>query len=114
MDIKFEYLELLPTIKELLISNNSPYLSRKELSQYIKVSESFIKQRVYDGTFIDNVHYFKITNAKIIFDKKEIDKWVRAKHLQGDENVKPIRKKQQDLSQYISQWTKSHKIDRSK
>jgi len=105
MDIKYEYLELLPIIKEMLIKSNSPYLSRKELSSYLKVSESFIKQKLYNGEFKLDIHYFKIGEAKILFDRLEIDKWIRAK---GRQDGKPIRQEQQTLSKYISQRSKDY------
>ncbi|PHS56139.1 MAG: hypothetical protein COB17_00245 [Sulfurimonas sp.] len=105
MDIKYEYLELLPIIKDMLIKANSPYLSKKELSNYLKVSESFIKNKLYNGEFINGKHYFKIGEAKILFDRLEIDKWLRAK---GELNGKPIRQEQQTLSKYISQRSKDY------
>jgi len=104
MDVNFENLELIPQIKDLLIKANSPYLSKKELSNYMKVSESFIKQKLYNGEFKENQHFFKIGDAKIIFDRLEVDKWIRAK---GTQNGKPLRQTQQALSKYISQWSKS-------
>ena len=105
MDIKYEYLELLPIIKDMLIKSSSPYLSRKELSSYLKVSESFIKQKLYNGEFQIDKHYFKIGEAKILFDRLEIDKWIRAK---GNQDGKPIRQEQQTLSKYISQRSKDY------
>ena len=105
MDIKYEYLELIPEIKEMMIKASSPYLSKKELANYIKVSESFIKQKVYSNEFVENIHYFKIGEAKILFVRVEIDKWVRARK---EENGKPLRKEREALSEYLSQWKKSH------
>ena len=43
--------------------------------------------------------------AKILFDRLEIDKWIRAK---GSQDGKPIRQKQQTLSKYISQRSESY------
>jgi len=105
MTINFEHLELLPIIKDMLLKISSPYLSKKELASYLKVSESFIKQRLYTGEFINGIHYFKIGEAKILFDRLEIDKWLRAK---GKRNGEPICQKQQTLSKYISQWSESN------
>ena len=105
MNINFEHLELLPVIKDMLIKSSSPYLSRKELSSYLKVSESFIKQRLYNGEFQDGKHYFKIGEAKILFDRLEIDKWLRAK---GKPNGKHLCQEQQTLSKYISQRTEDY------
>jgi len=105
MTVNFEHLELLPIIKDMLIKSNSPYLSKKELASYLKVSESFIKQKLYNGEFQLGKHYFKIGEAKILFDRLEIDKWIRAK---GKQDGKPIRQKQQTLSKYISQWSKDY------
>jgi len=105
MNINFELLELLPEIKEMLIKSSSPYLSKKELSAYLKVSESFIKNKLYSGEFIDGMHYFKIGEAKILFDRLEIDKWLKGK---GAENGKPLRQEQQTLSKYISQRSASY------
>jgi len=105
MKINFEYLELLPIIKDMLIKSSSPYLSRKELSSYLKVSESFIKNKLYSGEFLNGKHYFKIGEAKILFDRLEIDKWLRAK---GKQNGEPICQKQQTLSKYISQRSKDY------
>ncbi len=111
MNINFENLDLLPEIKELLIKNSSPYLSKKELSLYLKVSQSFIKNSIHNGDFILGKHFFKIGKAKIIFDRVEIDKWLRAK---GDDNGESFCQEQKNLSQYISQWTEDYKINRSK
>ena len=105
MDIKYEYLELLPEIKDMLIKFNSPYLSKKELASYLKVSESFIKNKLYNGEFELGKHYFKIGDAKILFDRLEIDKWLKGK---GAENGKPLRQEQQTLSKYISQRSESY------
>jgi predicted DNA-binding transcriptional regulator AlpA len=105
MQINFEYLELLPLIKDMLIKSSSPYLSKKELANYLKVSDSFIKQKLYNGEFQLDKHYFKIGEAKILFDRLEIDKWIRAK---GKQNGEPICQKQQTLSKYISQWSASN------
>jgi predicted DNA-binding transcriptional regulator AlpA len=105
MTVNFEHLELLPEIKNLLIQSTSPYLSKKELASYLKVSESFIKQKLYSGEFQLDKHYFKIGQAKILFDRLEIDKWIRAK---GNQDGKPIRQKQQTLPKYISQRTEDY------
>lgn len=103
--VDFEVLKLLPEIKEMLIKFSSPYLSRKELSSYLKVSESFIKNKLYSGEFENGKHYFKIGEAKILFDRLEIDKWLRAK---GKQDGEPICQKQQTLSKYISQRSASY------
>jgi len=105
MNVNFELLELLPEIKEMLIKFNSPYLSKKELSSYLKVSESFIKNKLYSGEFELGLHYFKIGEAKILFDRLEIDKWLKGK---GASDGKPLRQKQQTLSKYISQRSASY------
>jgi excisionase family DNA binding protein len=105
MDIKYEYLELIPIIKDMLIQSSSPYLSRQELSSYLKVSESFIKQKLHNGEFVLEKHYFKIGDSKMLFDRLEIDKWIRAK---GNHNGEPLCQKQQTLSKYISQRTKGY------
>lgn len=105
MDIKYEYLEMIPEIKEMMINASSPYLSRKELANYIKVSESFIKQRLYNGEFQENIHYFKIGDAKILFVRVEVDKWVKARK---EDNGKPLRKEREALSEYLSQWKENH------
>ena len=105
MDIKYEYLELIPIIKDMLIKSSSPYLSRKELALYLKVSESFIKNKLYSGEFLNGIHYFKIGEAKMLFDRLEIDKWLRAK---GKQDGKPLRQEQQTLSKYISQRSKDY------
>lgn len=55
MNVNFENLQLIPEIKDLLIRANSPYLSKKELVHYLKVSESFIKQKLYSGEFEENL-----------------------------------------------------------
>lgn len=103
--VDFEVLKLLPEIKQLLIKFNSPYLSKQELASYLKVSQSFIKQKLYNGEFQLGLHYFKIGEAKILFDKLEIDKWLKGK---GESDGKPLRQKQQTLSKYISQRTKDY------
>lgn len=89
----------------MLIKSSSPYLSRQELSNYLKVSESFIKQKLYNGEFVESKHYFKIGDSKMLFDRLEIDKWIRAK---GKQDGEPICQKQQTLSKYISQRTKDY------
>ena len=106
MTVNFEHLELLPIIKDMLIKYSSPYLSKKELASYLKVSESFIKQKLYNGEFQLDKHYFKIGEAKILFDRLEIDKWLRAKGKQKDGKL--LRQKQQTLSKYISQRSKDY------
>jgi len=113
MNIKFENLELIPQIKDLLIKANSPYLSKKELSNYMKVSESFIKQKLYNGEFEENKHFFKIGDAKIIFDRLEIDGWIRAYAKQGEKNGKPISKERKALHKHISQWAKNQSSNRA-
>lgn len=105
MDIKYEYLEMIPEIKNMILKSSSPYLSRKELETYLKVSESFIKQRLYQGEFLEGKHYFKVAKSKILFDRLEIDKWVRARK---ENRGKPIHKKRQDISEYLSQWSEDH------
>lgn len=105
MNVNFELLELLPEIKEMLIKFNSPYLSKRELSSYLKVSESFIKNKLYNGEFQLGLHYFKIGEAKILFDRLEIDKWLKGK---GAKDGKPLRQEQQTLSKYISQRSASY------
>ena len=113
MTVNFDNLNLLPEIKDLLIRANSPYLSKRELSNYLKVSESFIKQKLYSGEFVENLHFFKIGDAKIIFDRLEIDKWIRAQAIEGDNNGKPLPKGREALSKYLSQWKESHSSDRA-
>lgn len=105
MNVNFENLELIPIIKDMLIKLSSPFLSRQELSNYLKVSESFIKQKLYNGEFVETVHYFKIGESKMLFDRLEIDKWIRAK---GQQDGKSIRQEQQTLSKYISQRTEDY------
>lgn len=111
MEIKYEYLEMIPEIKTMMIKSSSPYLSRKELSSYLKVSESFIKQRLYNGEFQEGKHFFKIGDSKMLFVRSEIDEWVR-----GAER-KPfgqrIRKERQTLSEYLSQESARHQSDAS-
>ena len=89
----------------MLIKFNSPYLSKKELASYLKVSESFIKNKLYSKEFELGIHYFKIGEAKILFDRLEIDKWLQGK---GASDGKPLRQKQQTLSKYISQRSKDY------
>lgn len=108
MNVNFENLQLIPEIKDLLIRATSPYLSKKELAHYLKVSDSFIKQKLYSGEFQENLHFFKIGDAKIIFDRLEIDKWIRVQATEGDNDGKPIPKGREALSKYLSQWTKGH------
>jgi hypothetical protein len=105
MNVNFENLELIPIIKDMLIKFSSPFLSRQELSNYLKVSESFIKQKLYNGEFVDGKHYFKIGESKMLFDRLEIDMWIRAK---GQQDGKSIRQEQQTLSKYISQRTEGY------
>jgi len=113
MTVNFENLNLLPEIKDLLIRANSPYLSKKELAHYLKVSDSFIKQKLYSGEFVENLHFFKIGDAKIIFDRLEIDKWIRVQATKGEDDGKPLPKGREALSKYLSQWKESHSSDRA-
>jgi len=57
MEVKYEYLEMIPEIKELLIKNTSPYLSKKELCEYLKISESFLKQSLLQRPFTIPCHH---------------------------------------------------------
>jgi transcriptional antiterminator len=105
MNVNFEYLEMIPELKNMIIKLSSPFLSRKELAEYLKVSESFIKQRLYSGELQENKHFFKISNSTMLFDRLEIDEWVR-----GAERKtfgKRLRKERQTLSEYLSQESKS-------
>ena len=108
MNVNFENLQLIPEIKDLLIRANSPYLSKRELSNYLKVSESFIKQKLYSGEFVENLHFFKIGDAKIIFDRLEIDKWIRVQATKGEHDGKSLSKGREALSKYLSQWKTDH------
>lgn len=84
MEIHFSYLELLPQVVENqrkleeLLSNHidKRWLNTRELSAYLGYSKESIDKKVLNGEFILDIHYYK-TSAKRLFDKEEIDNWIR-------------------------------------
>jgi len=84
MNIALENLEKIPELIDLLneinlkINNQveSKWLSVKQLIQYIDYSKSTIYKKVDSNEFIQNVHYYR-QEKKLIFDKNEIDNWVK-------------------------------------
>jgi hypothetical protein len=109
MEVNFKDLELLPKIYTLLQNSHSPYLTFKELQEYLKVKESYIKERMRTGEFETGVHYFKPSKGKILFDRASIDDWVRREENNGNQNQ---TKKNQDevgndtddLSSFVQKW----------
>ncbi len=53
------------------------YLKLEEASEYLSVSESFLKQR--KGTiFKENIHFFSPSGEKIVrWDRFKLDEWIQ-------------------------------------
>lgn len=52
------------------------YLTTKELSKLIKMSEGTLRNLVYKKVFIENVHYVKPTPKKLLFIWSAIEAWL--------------------------------------
>lgn len=83
MDIKYEYLELIPKLLDEIkamkqnINSEKRWLNVTEVASYIGYSKDRIHALTNDE-FIEGKHYFK--KGKLLFDKFELDKWVIGDH----------------------------------
>ena len=84
MNIDFENLTKIPEMIELLKEINlklnnqvqSNWLSVTQLTKYIDYSKSTIYKKIDSNEFVQNVHYYR-QYKKLMFDKSEIDNWIR-------------------------------------
>jgi hypothetical protein len=110
MTIDFSFLKLIPTILEYLkniedkIDTNieKRWLNSSELALYTGYKLETIKSKVKKGDFIQGLHYYK-RDGKLLFDKKEIDRWVMGIS-KSVENNKELDKNNKDSESdtYIS------------
>ena len=61
--------------KKLDLSVEKRWLNTRELADYTGYKFETIKSKIKNHEFVIGVHYFK-RDAKLLFDKFEIDKWV--------------------------------------
>lgn len=86
MEINFENLhkidEILQKINNLeqKINGEKRWLNISEASHYLGYSKDHI-HKLKDSDFIENKHYYKKV-GRILFDKLELDNWVRTSNLQ--------------------------------
>lgn len=79
MNIKYEYLELIPTLLEEIkslkqnASAEKRWLNVAEVANYIGYSKNRIHALTNDE-FIEGTHYYK--KGKLLFDRFELDNWV--------------------------------------
>lgn len=93
MNIDFENLTKIPEMIELLKEINlklnnqvqSNWLSVNQLTKYIDYSKSTIYKKIDSNEFIQNVHYYR-QDKKLIFDKNEIDNWIRGIYTSNNSN----------------------------
>jgi len=93
MNIDFENLEKIPEMIELLKDINlklnnqvqSNWLSVTQLTKYIDYSKSSIYKKIENNEFIQNIHYFR-QDKKLMFDKNEIDNWIRGTYTTNNTN----------------------------
>ena len=62
-------------------TQNSPFFTIQEVSEFLGISISTINRLVKEGDFPPKV---KITPRRIVFIKQEIEEWIRAKQLKND------------------------------
>jgi len=67
----------LPQQPQPLNTNKSDYLTITELSELLKMSISHI----YTLTSTKKIPHIKVLGKKILFDRKEIIKWVKSKSI---------------------------------
>jgi hypothetical protein len=62
------------------------YLTTRELSLLIKMSEGTIRNLVYKKVFIESIHYIKPTPKKLLFIRSAIEAWLHrnSSNLQTD------------------------------
>ena len=80
MDIKYEYLELIPKLLEEIKSlkqnatSEKRWLNVTEVASYIGYSKDRI-HALTNNEFIEGRHFYK--KGKLLFDRVEIDNWVK-------------------------------------
>ena len=80
MDIKYEYLELIPKLLEEIKSlkqnatSEKRWLNVTEIANYIGYSKDRI-HALTNNEFIEGRHFYK--KGKLLFDRVEIDNWVK-------------------------------------
>ena len=57
-------------------TQNSPFFTIKEVSEFLGISISTVNRLVKEGDFPPKV---KITPRRIVFMKNEIDEWIKSK-----------------------------------
>ena len=62
-------------IKPITENKENQYLSVQELSDMLKLSQSHI----YTLTSTKKIPYIKLLNKKLLFDRNEIENWLRSK-----------------------------------
>lgn len=79
MNIKYEYLELIPELLDEIkslkqnASTEKRWLNINEASTYLGYSKDYI-HKLKDDEFFEGTHYFK--KGKLLFDRLELDNWV--------------------------------------
>lgn len=84
MNLNFESLEQIPTIYKLLLQINEKienkvekrWLSTIETANYLGYSKDSIDSMIKKGELISGIHYYQ-RERKRMFDKEELDNWVR-------------------------------------
>jgi hypothetical protein len=66
------------------------YLTTKELSKRIKMTPGTIRNLVYQKKFIKNVHYFKPTSRKLLFDPSAVEDWLQGSN--SDQNAEVTKR----------------------
>jgi len=88
-----EIIKKLTSIENQVIDQN--WLDLSDAAKYICYSKESIRKMIKSGEFINGIHYYKRIK-KLIFDKKELDKWVKSKapknavNLNIDETIENI------------------------
>ena len=59
-------------------TQNSPFFTIQEVSEFLGISVSTINRLVKEGDFPPKV---KITTRRIVFMKNEIDEWIKSKRI---------------------------------
>lgn len=72
-----EILSKLDEIHEILVSQHRAPLSLDEAAAYLKVSKSTL----YKLTSENAIPFFRPGGKKILFDKSDLDNWVRSKRV---------------------------------
>ena len=83
MNIKFENLEQIPQIFEMMKIMSKQFtnkiekrwLSTQETALYLNYSKDSIDSMVQKGEFISGIHYIQKVRKRM-FDKNELDNWV--------------------------------------